>query len=751
MISYNEKTGVFHLKNKKMSYVMQVVRGRYLLHRYWGRPIREFRDGRAFQAIDRAFSPQPGDYENERTFSLDVLPQEYPAYGHLDYRTPAYEVKLADGTAATELRYDSYEIRQGKPALAGLPAAYAEDQEAETLIIRLRDLAGNLAAELSYTIFASLPVLARSARLENTSDKALALTGAASFALDFPDHDFDRLSLYGGHAAERSLERVRLMRGIQENSSRRGASSHQQSPFLALARPDTGETSGEIYGFSLVWSGEFSFRTEVEQFGTVRVVGGINPQGFSWQLEPGESFQTPEAWMVYSHEGMNGMSQSFHELVRHHIVRGKYRDALRPILVNNWEATYFDFDDEKMDKLAETAKELGIELLVLDDGWFGKRNDDNSSLGDWQVNTAKLKNGLKGVADSAHKRGLKFGLWFEPEMVSVDSDLYRAHPDWALQAPAYPLTYGRHQLVLDLSRQEVRDYVVESVSRILRENPIDYVKWDFNRHITDAFSAKLPAERQGEVRTRFVLGLYEVLERITQSFPEVLFESCSGGGGRFDAGMLYYMPQTWTSDDTDAVQRLSIQSGTSLVFPPITMGAHVSVVPNHQVGRVTSLQMRGLCAMMGDFGYELDITKFTAEERREVKAQIELYKKIRPTLQLGSFHRLLTPFAGTKNETAWQFISRDGSQVVLMYFKTLAEPAAPIRLLKLAELDPEAEYELTEYLPAKRTSMDFGGEPGLDMRGRSFYGDELMYSGLTVEKIDTDYAAYLWLFDRKNK
>ncbi len=751
MISYNEKTGVFHLKNKKMSYVMQVVRGRYLLHRYWGRPIREFRDGRAFQAIDRAFSPQPGDYENERTFSLDVLPQEYPACGHLDYRTPAYEVKLADGTTTTELRYDSYEIRQGKPPLAGLPAAYAENQEAETLVIRLRDLAGNIAAELSYTIFASLPVLARSARLENISGKALALTGAASFALDFPDHDFDRLSLYGGHAAERSLERVRLMRGIQENSSRRGASSHQQSPFLALARPDTGETSGEIYGFSLVWSGEFSFRTEVEQFGTVRVVGGINPQGFSWQLEPGESFQTPEAWLVYSHEGMNGMSQSFHELVRHHIVRGKYCDALRPILVNNWEATYFDFDDEKMDRLAETAKELGIELLVLDDGWFGKRNDDNSSLGDWQVITAKLKKGLKGVADSAHKRGLKFGLWFEPEMVSVDSDLYRAHPDWALQAPAYPLTYGRHQLVLDLSRQEVRDYVVESVSRILRENPIDYVKWDFNRHITDAFSAKLPAERQGEVRTRFVLGLYEVLERITQSFPEVLFESCSGGGGRFDAGMLYYMPQTWTSDDTDAVQRLSIQSGTSLVFPPITMGAHVSVVPNHQVGRVTSLQMRGLCAMMGDFGYELDITKFTAEERQEVKAQIELYKKIRPTLQLGSFHRLLTPFAGTKNETAWQFISSDGSQVVLMYFKTLAEPASPLRLLKLTELDPEAEYKLTEYLPAQRTSMDFGGEPGMDIKGKSFYGDELMYSGLSVEKIDTDFAAYCWVFDRVDK
>lgn len=749
MISFDNKTGIFHLKNEKMSYVLQVVRDRYLLHRYWGRPIREFRDGRAFQAIDRAFSPQPGDYENERTFSLDVLPQEYPAYGHLDYRTPAYEVRLADGTTTTELRYDSYEIKKGKAALQGLPAAYAAEDEAETLIIRLKDLAGKLCAELSYTIFAGLGALARSVKLENTGHESLNLTGAASFALDFADHDFDRLSLYGGHAAERSLERVRLMRGIQENSSRRGASSHQQSPFLGLARRDAGEKSGEVYGFSLVWSGEFSFRTEVEQFGTTRVVGGINPQGFEWCLEPGESFQTPEAWLVYSHEGLNGMSQSFHELVRHHIVRGKHRDALRPILVNNWEATYFDFDDEKMDNLAETAQELGIELLVLDDGWFGKRNDDNSSLGDWQVNTGKLKKGLKGVSESAHKRGLKFGLWFEPEMVSVDSDLYRAHPDWALKAPDYPHTYGRHQLVLDLSRQEVRDYLVESVSSILRENPIDYVKWDFNRHITDAFSAKLPAERQGEVRTRFVLGLYDVLERITQAFPEVLFESCSGGGGRFDAGMLYYMPQTWTSDNTDAVQRLSIQSGTSLVFPPITMGAHVSVVPNHQVGRITSLQMRGLCAMMGDFGYELDITKFTAEERQEVREQISLYKRIRPTMQLGSFHRLMTPFEGTGNETAWQFVSQDGSQVVLLYFKTLAEPASPIRTLNLTALDPEAEYELTEYLPAQRTSMDFGLEERNELTGRSFYGDELMYSGLAVEKIDTDFAAYLWVFDKK--
>lgn len=749
MIQYDEKTGVFHLRNEQMSYVLQVVRGRYLMHRYWGRPLHAFRDSRPFQQIDRSFSPQPAAYENERTFSLDVLPQEYPSYGHTDYRIPAYEVRLKDGTTTTELFYKSYEIQQGKPALSGLPASYAGDDEAETLLIHLEDSKGKLAICLSYTIFAGVNVIARSAKIENSGTEALELLNAASFALDLPDHDYDRINLWGGHASERNMERVPLMHGIEESASRRGASSHQTSPFLALLRRDAGETQGDVYGFALVWSGEFSLKTEVEQFGTTRVVGGINPFEFRWHLEPGESFQTPEALLVYSPEGLNGMSQSFHEVVRHHIVRGKYRDAVRPILVNNWEATYFDFDDAKMDNLAACAKDLGIELLVLDDGWFGKREDDNSSLGDWVVNTGKLKKGLQGVAESAHKRGLKFGLWFEPEMVSVDSDLYRAHPDWVLKAPSYPVSFGRHQLVLDLSRADVRDYIVDSVCKILDTAPIDYVKWDFNRHLTDAFSAKLPPERQGEVRTRFVLGLYDVLERITQSHPDVLFESCSGGGGRFDAGMLYYMPQTWTSDDTDAICRLSIQSGTSLVFPPITMGAHVSVTPNHQVGRVTPMQTRAFAAMMGCYGYEMDITRMSEEEKTEVRSHIALYKKIRPTMQLGRFYRLLTPFSGTGNETAWEFVSRDGQEIVLIYFKTLATPAAELRTLKLEQLDAAAEYEVTSYSPARGLSHDGAGNKSLSLEGKSFYGDELMYSGIEVPKIDTDFAAYMWVLERR--
>ena len=749
MIDFDKATGVFHLHNDKVSYVMQVVRDRYLLHRYWGRPLKKFRDTAPMQSIDRAFSPQPAAWPNERTFSLDVLPQEYPSYGHGDYRLPAYEVRLANGTTVTELFYDRYEITAGKPELAGLPAVYAADNDAETLHIYLKDSQGRLAVELLYTLLRDAAMLTRSAKIVNCGSEALDLTNAASFALDFDGHDFDRLSLYGGHAAERSLERVPLMRGVQETGSRRGASSHQQSPFLALARKDTGETTGEVYGFSMVWSGETSFTTEVEQFGTTRVIGGINPFEFKWHLAAGESFQTPEAMLVYSDKGLNGMSQTFHQTVREHIVRGKYQHELRPILVNNWEATYFDFDEEKIDNLAQSAADLGLELLVLDDGWFGKRNDDNSSLGDWFVNTDKLKQGLKGVAASAHKRGLKFGLWFEPEMISEDSELYRAHPDWTLHVPDYKNSFSRHQLVLDLSRPEVCDYIVKSVGDVLSSAEIDYVKWDFNRHLTEAFSAALPSERQGETKTRFVLGLYDILERLTAQFPDVLWESCSGGGGRFDAGMLYYMPQTWTSDNTDAVCRLSIQSGTSYVFPPLTMGAHVSVTPNHQVGRVTSLQTRTLCAFAGDFGYELDITRMSAEEKEQVKKHVALYKRLRPTLQLGKFYRLLTPFAGTKNETAWQFVSADGKEVVVLYFKTLAESATPLRKLQLTALEADAEYEVTDYLPAQRTSMDFGGEKSLQMTGQGFYGDELMYNGLGVEKIDTDFAAYMWVLKKK--
>ncbi len=750
MISFDEKTGIFHLKNDRMSYVIELVRGRYLLHRYWGKPLHDFRGSTPLAALDRAFCPQPAACENERTFSLDNLPREFAADGHGDFRIPSLSVRLADGTKVIELFYQSHEITRGKKRIPGLPALFANEEEAETLSITLADTAGRLQAVLRYTIFAGNGPLTRSVCYTNTStNEPVELSKASSFCVDFPDHDFDRLSLYGGHAHERNLERIRLMHGIMKTGSVRGASSHQQSPFLALARPNTDEFSGDVYAFSLIYSGSFSFETEVEQFGTTRVTGGLNPDDFSWELIPGERFDTPEVVCVYSSEGLNGMSSVFHETYRHHLLRGRYAKALRPILVNNWEATYFDFDQQKLDELAECASELGIELMVLDDGWFGHRNDDNSSLGDWFVNRDKLREGLEGVAASAHRRGLKFGLWFEPEMVSVDSELYCRHPDWTLHVRDYPSSFGRHQLVLDLSRREVQDYLIKSVSDILGLGIIDYVKWDFNRHITEGFSEGRQPARQMETKHRYVLGLYRVLEEITQAFPDILFESCSGGGGRFDAGMLYYMPQTWTSDDTDAIERLKIQTGTSYAFPPITMGAHVSVTPNHQVGRLTPLRTRALVAMMGCYGYELDITRFTEEEKEEVKRQIAVYKQLRPILQLGRFTRLLTPFEGKGNETAWMFLSEDGGKAAVFYFKTLAEPACPIRRLHLAGLDPDAEYEIKAYYPAEGMACESQGEAYGDLRGRSFYGDELMQAGLTVEKADADFAGYLWVLERK--
>lgn len=744
MITFDEQNQRFHLKNKFISYVIEIARGKYLFHRYFGKALKEFRDSAPLQKIDRGFSGQPAAYENERTFSLDVLPQEYSTIGHSDYRIPAYEIELDDGTNILELFYSGCKIYHGKNNLSSLPASYAADGEVDTLEIYLTDSNLNFKVALIYSIFNNYSVITRSVRFENFGDRIVKLKNASSVMIDFSDHDFDSLTLYGGHAAERSLERRKLSRGIFEVASTRGASSHQQSPFIALARSATTEFQGEIFGFSLIYSGSFSAKVEVEQFGSTRLVMGLNPQVFKWQLDPNEKFQTPEVVMTYSDSGINAMSKTFHKFYRNNLIRGKYKDQLRPILVNNWEATYFDFNEQKIEELADCAKELGIELLVLDDGWFGKRNDDNSSLGDWFVNQEKLPQGLNYLSEKIHQRGLKFGLWFEPEMISVDSELYRKHSDWTLHVENYPSSFSRHQLVLDLTRQEVRDYIVESVTKILNSAKIDYVKWDMNRHMTESFSTALTRERKFETQHRYILGLYEVLEKITSQFPEILFESCSGGGGRFDAGMLYYMPQTWTSDNTDAVCRLKIQTGTSYTFPPIAMGSHVSVTPNHQIGRVTPMQMRSFVAMAGDFGYELDICKMNDADKNLVKQHVEIYKKIRPIIQLGSFTRLISPFEGTENETAWQFKLND--QIVVMYFKILSEPAHQIRILKLADLNENSIYQIKKYIPAQRLAVE-GGSYQESIEGKTFYGDELMFNGLAVEKIETDFAAYMWILE----
>ncbi|WP_178024732.1 alpha-galactosidase [uncultured Paenibacillus sp.] len=719
-IFFDEAKGLFHLQSRNTSYLIQLVHG-YPAHAYFGAKLRHDSNLEGLLTFQERASFSPNPLPEEKSVSLDSLPQEYPQYGTSDFRSPAYQVRLANGTRATELTYRTHRIVPGKPALEGLPAVYVEqDNEAETLELELEDRVSGLTVVLSYTVFADFDAIARSARLSNGSGEPIQLERALSASVDFSDASYDALYLSGAWARERHVQRRRLAPGVTGISSRRGSSSHQQNPFLALLRPDATEQQGEVYGFSLVYSGSFTAEAEVEQFGTTRVSIGINPFDFTWKLAPGESFQTPEAVLVYSAEGLGGMSRTYHRLYRTRLCRGQFRDQERPILVNNWEATYFDFNADKIEAIAKEGSKLGIELFVLDDGWFGRRDRDNSSLGDWFEDRRKLPDGLADLATRVKDTGLQFGLWFEPEMVSPDSDLYRAHPDWCLHVPGRRRTEARDQLVLDMSRSDVRQYLYERLSDIFSTVPITYVKWDMNRNMTEIGSAASPAERQGEVAHRYMLGLYELLERLTGEFPHILFESCSGGGGRFDPGMLYYMPQTWTSDDTDAAERLKIQYGTSIVYPVSTMGAHVSAVPNHQVERTTPLTFRGDVAMSGNFGYELDLTRFTDDEKETAKRQIGLYKEIRGLVQQGDLYRLQSPFEG--NETAWMFVSPDQDEALLCYFRVLAEPNGPLRSVKLQGLDPAKDYEVAG-------------------SGEVYGGDRLMSAGLSMASVRGDFSS----------
>ncbi|MBU3215395.1 alpha-galactosidase [Clostridium estertheticum] len=727
-ISYNEVTRVFHLQAGNTSYVMQVYKDGYLSHLYWGRKIKKVNVQELLAGIARGSFSTNSD-ANDIVLTLDTLPQEYPAYGNTDFRTPAYSVQLENGTTITDLRYKSHRIIKGKPALKTLPATYVEsDAEAETLEIVLTDSLLGLKAVLSYTAYNNYDVITRNVRFINEGNTNLKLLRALSMSVDFNNKDYDFMHLYGSWQKERSIERRPLLNGNQSIESRKGASGHQHNPFIALLSKNATEEQGEVYGFSLVYSGNFLAQAEVDQDETTRVSIGINPFDFSWILKQGESFQTPEAVMVYSSNGLGDMSRTYHKLYRTRLCRGEFRDKTRPVLVNNWEATYFDFNAEKIESIAKVGKELGIELFVLDDGWFGKRDNDDCSLGDWVVNTKKLPKGLDNLANRINELGLQFGLWFEPEMVSPNSDLYRAHPDWCLHVPNRTPSESRNQLILDLSREDVCTYIIKSVSNVLSSANISYVKWDMNRNMTEIGSECLPVERQKETAHRYMLGLYRIMDEITSSFPNILFESCSGGGGRFDPGMLFYMPQTWTSDNTDAVDRLKIQYGTSIVYPISTMGSHVSAVPNHQVHRNTSLKMRGDVAMSGNFGYELDLTKFSDEEKGEVKVQVAQYKELREIIQFGEMYRLLNPFEG--NETAWMFVTEDKTQAVVAYFRVLALANAPIRRLKLKGLDPNKEYSV------------FG-------KDNTYGGDELMYVGLTITDLEGDYQSIIWILKSK--
>lgn len=724
-IIIDKENRIFHLNTPKTSYIMQVVNNRYLTHVYWGKKIKTPNMDNA--SLNRFIAFSPVAVNESGVCTPDFLCQEYPTGCGADYRTPALSVVYADGSRTAELEYESYTVYPGKYKLEGLPATYTEEtDEADTLEIVLRDRLKNLKVVLLYGVYNHLDVITRAVKVVNEGSDKVILEKVMSASVDYEGADYDFVELPGAWSRERHIERNSLRSGIQSIESRRGASSAQMNPFFALVGRQTNEEYGEAYGFNLVYSGNFTAGVEVDQLYKSRAWIGINDYDFSWVLETGEGFTTPEAVMVYSSEGLGAMSRTYHKLYRTRLVRGKYRDEVRPILANNWEATYFDFTEEKIVELAKEAADLGIELFVLDDGWFGKRNSDNCSLGDWYVNTEKLPAGITGLAERVNECGVKFGLWFEPEMVSPDSDLYRAHPDWCIHTPNRTRNECRNQLTLDLSRPEVCDYIVESVCRVLDSANVAYVKWDMNRHMSELGSAGLPADRQKEMPHRYMLGLYDVLERVVGSHPDILFESCSGGGSRFDPGMLYYMPQTWTSDDTDAVERLFIQYGTSLAYPISAMGAHVSAIPNHQANRVTSLKMRGNVAMSGNFGYELDLTKFTEEEKQEVRAQIAQYKDLRTFIQSGDMYRLKSPFEG--NDTAWMFISEDGKDIFAAYFRILCKVNPGIFRMKFAALDADGIYEIV----------------GEDKR---YSGDELMQIGLVVD-LYGDFMSKTWRIKR---
>ncbi len=727
MITFNKEQQVFHLCNNQISYLIEVEEHGYLAHLYFGKKINHYSGHYQYVRDMRSFGPYPEAADHD-TFSLDTVMLEYPGYGFGDFREPAYNFKLKDGSRITDFRYDSFEIVQGKCAIEGLPHLYTNQAtEAETLIITLKDDVAQLRLKLNYTIYQDYATVIRSTTLINDSAETVEINQLASQSLDFPNRSFELIHLNGAWGRERQLTREKIEIGTKVLDSKRGSSSHHQNPFVTLVEPTTTEFQGEAYGFCLVYSGNHQTVIEKDNYSQTRVVMGMNPFNFAWQLPAGESFHSPEVVNVYSNQGLNQMSKTYHDLFNHHLIRGEHQLKERPVLINNWEATYFDFDDAKIHGIVDEAQALGIEMFVLDDGWFGERKDDHRSLGDWYEFEGKLEQGLEGIAQYVHDKGMKFGLWFEPEMISKDSDLHRAHPDWVLSVPGRPRSLSRQQHVLDFSRVDVRDHIYQQMTAILDRVPIDYIKWDMNRNMTEVYSLLLDPEMQGEVSHRYILGLYEFMEKLTQAYPHILFESCSGGGGRYDAGMLYYMPQTWTSDNTDPIARLKIQYSTSLVYPISTMGAHVSAIPNHQTGRETSLDIRGNVAMSGVLGYELDLTTLSEEEKVLIVKQVDFYKEHRQLLQFGDFVRLKSPYE--ENEVAWMFVSKDKKEAIVFYFRVLVEASAPYVTLKLAHLDETLEYQIANHVIS---------------------GDALMNIGMYIDpKLHGDYATQAFILKAK--
>ena len=724
-IIYCEKDRIFTLQTKNTTYQMQVDRYGFLLHLYYGKKTDTCMDY-LLTYYDRGFSGNPYDAGEDRTYSMDTLPQEFPCYGNGDFRSTAFAVENTDGSMSCDLRYKSHKIFDGKYNLEGLPAVYASEEEAQTLEILMEDPVTGVKVVLLYGVLPAQDIITRSVSVKNESSGKIYLNKIESASLDFLYGDYELLTFYGRHAMERNVQRVPVVHGTQKIGSVRGTSSHQYNPMMILAEKETTEDKGNCYAMSFVYSGCFQGEVLKDQLNQTRMMLGLQEEAFRYPLETGEMFQAPEVILSYSSEGMNRLSQNLHHCIRQHICRGKYKEEIRPILINSWEAAYFDFTGDTIYELAKAAKEVNIDMLVMDDGWFGKRDDDNSGLGDWFVNEKKLGGTLGNLIKRINDLGVKFGIWIEPEMVSEDSDLYRKHPDWALTVPGRNPVRSRNQLVLDFSRKEVVDEIYDQICKVLDQGNIEYVKWDMNRSLMDVYSSV--TRDQGRVLHDYVLGLYDFLERLVQRYPNLLIEGCSGGGGRFDAGMMYYTPQIWCSDNTDAIDRLRIQYGTSFGYPVSVVGSHVSAVPNHQTGRKTPLHTRGVVAMSGTFGYELNLMKLSEEEKQEIREQIAEYKSYAPIIQNGLYYRLSNPT--TEEICAWEFVHTDEkeqSKVLLNIVMQVIHGNMTVNYVKLQGLEETAVYRE-------------------EKSGKRYTGAALMYGGMPLPIEPGEYQAYQYCF-----
>lgn len=714
----------FHLQNEYISYIIKVLENGDLGHLYFGKRLNHKENfSNMLQIFEHQVPYTPEQIDGFSGFALDSLKQEFPGAGTGDYKEPAYIILQENGSRVSDFKFSKYEILDEKLPLERLPHTYVlKNDEVKTLRITLTDKLLKTDIILVYSIYKNFPIITRSSSIINNGEKDITLERFLSFNLDIAQKNYDLLHLCGAWGRERNVTTTPINQNKVVIDSKRGASSSNNNPFLALKEKKADEFKGEYIGINLVYSGNFIGQVEKDHYDNIRVNMGINPFNFSWILERGESFQAPEVVINYSDSGLNMLSQNYHKFYQNHLIRGRWKNKTRPILINNWEATYFDFNEDKILQIAKKAKELGVELFVLDDGWFGSRDGDSSGLGDWWSNLDKLPSGVEGLSQKINELGLQFGLWFEPEMVNPDSQLYKKNPNWALSIPGRKSTLSRNQLTLDLGRKEVREYLYEKISKILKNSKISYIKWDMNRNMTEVWSGVLEGKRQGEVAHRYMLGVYELMERLTNEFPSILFESCAGGGNRFDPGMLYYMPQIWTSDNTDAMERLKIQYGTSIVYPISSMGAHVSAVPNHQTGRVTSIGTRANVAFFGAFGYELDLNKISSREREDVKRQIEFFKENRELLQFGTFYRIESPFENEFQRISWMVVNEDKSEAIIGVYRVLSIPNSTFDYVIVPGLNPDFKYSIKDE----------------DILGEEFFGDELAYSGIKFRKVALD-------------